>query len=179
MKDERLDFEEDMKIDPDALDVELLHLANLYAKYAKPLAEAEDALRKVEEEIKVCRSELILKALQGKVKKLRRVNDKEPTGQAIEAYYRRHPDYVELKGKRNRTAFEVDMLKNAVFGVNKKTIGLQELVKLLLGEYFAGPKLPRDLTSENLERARREEARSKVKEKLSSEGKETKRRRKK
>jgi len=116
--------------------------------------------------------------LEGKVKKLRRANDKEPTGQAIEAYYRSHSDYVELKGKRSRAAFEVDMLKNAVFAVNKKTTALENLVRLLLGEYFAGPKLPRDLSSENLERTKREEARSKVRTKLSKGGKKSRRRNK-
>lgn len=141
-----MNYEEDMRIEETALDVEWLEQAELAIKYGQIYAEAKKDVAVAEEELKVIRSELIRDANDdpegtcGKAK---------PNAGDIEAYYRNHPDHKEAKKELIDLQYELDMAEIAKNEISfTRKLALENLVKLHAQQYFAGPKVPRNLSME-------------------------------
>ena len=140
-----IDFEKDMKIDEEALDLELLNQAKLEAKYIGAVSEAFKDLRYAQENVKTIRSELIVKANKYPE---RCCNKPKPTAGDIEAYYRTHKKYKRIKKEAIDAEDRYNVLKDMKDDVHfTRTKALEGLVELLKQEYFAGPRMPRDLYS--------------------------------
>ncbi len=141
-----MDFEKDMYIDESALDVEWLGQAALALKYGKHLAELNHKLRQAEERKKTVRSELIQQANRNP----EQCCDKaKPNANDIEAYYRTHEEYMVCIDELLKIQYEVEyaeVAKNEIAFTRKKA--LEYLVMLHGQQYFAGPKVPRDLSKE-------------------------------
>jgi hypothetical protein len=141
-----IDYADDMYIDETALDVEWLHHEEKAMEYVKNAAYLRKKERQAAEVVKTTRSDLINdvnedpKGTIGKDK---------PIAADIEAYYRRHPDYKEAKQDWIDAAYEAEyaeMAKNEFcFGRRK---ALENLVELHRQQYFAGPRVPRDISEE-------------------------------
>lgn len=150
----------DVTIDPDALDVEWLNQAAIYAKWAELQATADKIVRKLTEKVKVLRSELFLEA---KAKGEEVLGEKvKPTDAACEAYYRTRPEFIELKEELNEAMYEAEMARNASFAMGHKRAGLENMVRLLGAEYFAGPVAPRDLSHESQKQLGHKKVRSRI-----------------
>ena len=150
---EELNFEKDLEIDEQALDVEWLEQPKLALKYARYLKDCRHEERRLEEEKKNKRSELILEANENPKELLKK--DK-PNAADIEAYYRTHPDYQKIVEELNEAKEEAEFADRAyqqIAWTRKKA--LENLVVLHGQQYFAGPAEPRDL-SEEREKKRRE-----------------------
>jgi hypothetical protein len=151
-----LKYEDDVYIDDQALDVEWLNQASLAIKYGRHYANMKNKVRKLEERKKTVRSDLILDANadpKGTCGKGR------PNANDIEAYYRQHPDYIEVVQELNEAKHELDfaeIAKNEIAFTRKAA--LENLVQLQIQGYFAGPKLPRDLSVMREERQQRSNA---------------------
>ena len=142
-----IDFENDMKIDEDALDLELLNQANLEAKYIKAVSEAFKDLQYAHENIKTIRSELIVKANKEPKKCC---NKDKPNAADIEAFYRTNEDYKQAKEELIEAEDKYNVLKDMKDDIHfTRTKALEGLVELLKQEYFAGPRMPRDLNKSN------------------------------
>jgi len=135
---EELDFERDLQIDPDALDVEWLEQPGLYMRYCRASAQAQRKFKHAEQNVKVVRSQLIKEAEE--------TLDGKPSAQKIEAYYRDHPRHKEAKEAAIQAEYEANLLQNAVFAFNQRKTSLEELVRLHGMSYFAGPTEPRNLS---------------------------------
>lgn len=141
-----IDFERDIRIDETALDVEWLEQATLALKYVKYLVKLKAKLRRLEEKKKITRSELILEVNadpEGLIGK------KKPNANDIEAYYRAHDDYKEVIEELLEVQEKVEfaeLAKNEICWTRKAA--LENLVQLHGQMYFAGPKVPRNLTDE-------------------------------
>jgi len=141
-----LNYEEDMKIDETALDVEWLEQSSLANKYNQEFAKISKDVALAEEEVKTVRSDLIKEA---------HANPKETCGvakataQQVEAYYRTHPDYKDVVAELIDLQYEKTMVELAKNEINftRKT-ALEELGALLAQQYFSGPRSPRNLTKE-------------------------------
>jgi len=142
----QLDYEKDIRIDPDALDIEWLQQASLALQYAKYLEEIRAEVKKMRERKKTKRSELILEANAspevccGKAK---------PNAADIEAYYRTHDDYKTIAEKLISQEEELayaELAFNEIAWTRKKA--LENLVTLHGQQYFAGPKVPRNISKE-------------------------------
>jgi hypothetical protein len=148
-----LDYEKDMQIDPDALDVEWLNQAPLALRYGKHLIEMRERVMKLEEKKKVVRSELIQEANEnpeGCCKKAK------PNAADIEAFYRTSERYKAVVKECNEASFEqnfAELAKNEICYTRKAA--LENLVVLHGQQYFAGPKVPRNISKE-WEKARKE-----------------------
>ncbi len=141
-----VDYEADMHIDETALDVEWLLQAELAIKYGQFYTEHVRMCRRAEERKKIVRSELIRKVAEdpmgccGKAK---------PTSGDVEAYYRTHPTYKEAVDAFIEVEYEKNMAeiaKNEIMFTRKAA--LEHLVTLHGQQYFAGPRVPRNLTKE-------------------------------
>lgn len=137
-------YKEDVGIDPGELDVEWLKQATLYAKYAQLAPDANDRVRKLEQKLKVIRSQLILEASEKGEEVLGK--GVKPTGQPIEAYYRTNQEHIETKKELFEAMREAEMINNALFALQQKKTALENLTKLVLSGYFAAPSIPRELS---------------------------------
>jgi len=145
MRIKMIDFEKDMKIDEDALDLELLNQANLEAKYIKAVSEAFKDLQYSHENLKTVRSELIVQANTNPKKCCKK--DK-PNAADIEAFYRTNKQYKEAKEELIEAEDKYNVLRDMKDDIHfTRTKALEGLVELLKQEYFAGPRMPRDLSS--------------------------------
>lgn len=153
-----LNYEEDIKIDESALDIEWLKQTALSLKYGRHFSNLKSIQRRLEEQKKIIRSELILKvnknaeALIGK---------KSPNAGDIEAFYRNDPGYKSVIEDLNDAIEAAEFAEIAYQQISwTKKAALENLVKLNGQQYFAGPSMPRDLTKEveNKERIQRTDA---------------------
>lgn len=139
-----LNYEQDLKIDETALDIECLDQAILMMRYSKELARAEKRVSNIKEELSVERAELD--------KDIRSNPDtfgiEKITESAINNCIILQDDYKAIQKKLIDAQYEAKMIKGAVDAVQQRKDMLQELVKLHGQRYFAGPKVERDLSGE-------------------------------
>lgn len=155
------DYENDVSLDEDSLDVEWLEQAGLALKYGRHVADLRLEAKQLDERKKVVRSELIKEAnaqpeaCTGKVK---------PNAADIEAYYYRHPRYQETVNELLEKQHELELAevaKNEIAFTRKAA--LENLVRLHGQQYFAGPSVPRDLSQERQKRAKQKNVDKNVK----------------
>lgn len=141
-----MNYEEDVRIDPDSLDVEWLGQAELGLKYGKHLARLHQIVSLAEEKKKTIRSGLILKANENPEQCC---GKEKPNANDIEAYYRNHEDYKAAVAEyldAQHEAEYAEVAKSEICFTRKAA--LENLVKLHGQMYFAGPHIPRNLSEE-------------------------------
>ncbi len=141
-----MDYEKDITIDENALDIEWLDQASLALKYAKHLTQLKARVARLEEKKKTKRSELILEVNENPIELM---NKKTPNAADIEAYYRTDEEYKEIIKELLLVQEEAEFAELAfqeIAWTRKKS--LEYLVILHGQQYFAGPKIPRDLSKE-------------------------------
>jgi len=151
-----MDFEKDIVIDDSALDLEWLNQPILAVKYGKYWAECAMRVQQAEETVKLVRSELIEKANNNPEEFLG--EGVKPTAPVVEAYYRNHKRHKQAKEELVRAQYELNIseIVKKEISVTRKA-ALENLVELYGRNYFAGPKLPRDLTMEAAKKHRADE----------------------
>ena len=141
-----IDYAKDSKINVDALDIEVATQAEKEEKYIDQVRKLKTRSHRLEEELKTLRSELILRVNQNPQKYL---GVDKATGPLIEAYYRTNKKYQKLKmamiEAQDAAAVAEDMKDLFHF---TRTKALDELVQLHGQNYFAGPKVPRNIKKE-------------------------------
>ena len=151
-----MNYENDIRIDETALDVEWLEQASLAIKYGRHYAECRKVLVQAEEKIKVIRAELIAEANEDPQ---RCCNKDKPNAADIEAYYRNHKRHKRAKELWVEAQFELDMAEVAKNEISfTRKAALENLVRLHGQQYFAGPQGPRDLSVERQFRQKRTDA---------------------
>jgi hypothetical protein len=151
---EELDYIKDVKIDESALDVEWLEQTTLLVKYARNAAKWHKRVMQAEEKIKVVRAELIEEANQFPDRCLGK--GIKPTAPNIESYYRNHEDHKAAKEEWITATFEYDIALAAKDAISfSRKAALENLVILHGQQYFAGPRVPRNLSEEREMRAKK------------------------
>lgn len=145
-----LNYEKDIHIDEDQLDIEWLEQPTLMLKYCRHEAETEQKF-----EIEKTKLDLLKSELDNQIRKnpkdfgLEGIKITEAvvsnTILASEEYQDAYIEYMDVK-------FERDMAKNAVKAISQRKDALENLVKLHGQSYFAGPKMPRNIHEERQQR---------------------------
>jgi len=142
--EEKFDYENEIHIDETALDVEWLEQPKLMIKYAKYASLMRKKLELAKEELELVKSELdrdirnnpesygLSKATDASV---------ASTMPRVESYKEASKAVIEAK-------FEADLSMYIVKAFEQRKDALENLVKLHGQQYFAGPKVPRDLSKE-------------------------------
>jgi hypothetical protein len=144
---EELDYENDMAIDPDQLDIAALEQSNLAMKYSTAAADFDRAAKHAAERVKVLRSQLVRDVTSDPEGCLGK--GLKATGAVIEAYYRNDEGYKEAKDAVIEAEYQRDLAKAGAVNISyqrKKMIEI--LAQLLQAQYFCGPSVPRDLSEE-------------------------------
>lgn len=145
-----LDYKKDVRIDETALDLEWLDQAELAISYGKEWAILRKKVALLDEKVKVIRSKLIRKAWENPEKYL---GQPKATAQTVEAFYRTHKKHQKAKQLYIEAQEELDLVEVAKNEISFTRKGaLENLVKLHAADWFAGPNVPRDITSLRSER---------------------------
>jgi len=144
-----MDFENDMRIDETALDVEWLDQPELMFKYAKQAAESKLQLDHVKEKLDVVKAKLD-KAIRTDpatfgVEKI--------TETVVQNTIIMQETYQRVATELANQKYEYEITLAATKAVDQRKTALENLVKLHGMSYFAGPSAPRDLTAEKTRRA--------------------------
>ena len=159
-----MNYEIDVIIDSEALDVEWLNQPALAMKYGKHWADCMRTHQQAEENVKLVRSELIKQASENPDKYLDGV---KATGPVLEAYYRNHKKHIKAKEELVIAQYELNIAEIAKKEISTtRKAALQNLVELHGQHYFAGPSVPRDLSYENTQKEKQKNSNTKVGKKL-------------
>ena len=155
-----MNYEQDLRIDETALDVEWLDQAMLFMRYARHAAEARKTFDETKQELDIVRAEID--------KDIRENPDKygleKVTEGAIQSTLLTNKKYWAANQKVLDAKYEFDMASNAVSAFNMRKEALENLVKLNGQQYFAGPQVPRDLYGQR--QLRQKDMNSRIGEKM-------------
>ena len=154
-----INYEEDVKIDPDALDVEWLNQCSLMKKYGEHQADTRKEMDDTKEMLDVVKAKLDMRIrLEPEKYGVLKV-----TESAIQSTILLQEEYREANEEFSNAKYENDVALAVVRAIEQKKTALENLVRLLQSSYFAGPKAPRDLSAEVLKEKERKTVNQKVK----------------
>jgi len=143
MDKENFNYENDLAIDPHALDDEWLLHPNLYMKYSEALAQAQKSRDKIKEKLDVTRAQVD--------RDIRKKPDdygiSKITETVVAGAILMEARFTEVQDLLTDANLEVNLLQAAVRSFDHRKKALENLVTLYMASYFAGPKEPRDLPS--------------------------------
>jgi len=136
-----LNYEKDLKINPDELDLMWLDQASLFMKYAKHFADTRRLVDEEKQNLDIVKADIDKKIREHPEKfKIEKV-----TEGAIQSAILTEGSYNIAYKKFLDAKYESDMASNAVQAFNQRKEALENLVKLHGQSYFAGPSVPHDL----------------------------------
>lgn len=135
-----MDFDKDVSINPDALDIEWVQQAGLYMKYAESVADYDRIVRQKKESLDIVKATVDRELRESAEKKMTEamVATAIPTDERYKAAYQEY----------SQALYDYSVAMGAVRAMDHKKQALENLVKLWQGGYFAGPREPRDLSDE-------------------------------
>ena len=153
-----MNYEKDITIEETALDVEWLEQPALMLKYARHAAEMQKELDYAKEDLDLAKSELD-KAIRSNPDKY---EIEKITETVVQNTIISQDRYIEANHKLIEVQFELNVAKGAARAIDARTNSLENLVQLHGQQYFAGPKMPRDLSAEVEKREKQNQANMKV-----------------
>lgn len=150
-----LNYEKDLKINEDALDLELLDQASLFMKYAKHYAFTQKEVENAKQVLDITKADLDLKIRSNPEKfKIEKV-----TEGAIQSAILISKEFQEANMRCLNAQYEKNMAGNAVQSMTMRKEMLEGMIKLLAQSYFAGPSVPHDLSKLKADREKATESR--------------------
>ncbi len=137
-----MDYEKDIQIDESALDAMWLDQPSLMFKYAKNAAEMRRELDLAKEKLDLVKAELD-KEIRTNPDKfgIEKITEAVVTNTMITTlkYKKANDEFLNVK-------YEVDVAQAAVVAMSQRKDALENLVRLHGQQYFAGPKVPHDIS---------------------------------
>jgi hypothetical protein len=137
-----MNYEDDIRIDETALDVEWLEQPSLMMKYARIAAEARMEYDKTKEALELVKAELDreIRTDPGSFG-IEKITETVVMNTILkqEAYQKTSEILIQAK-------YDLDIAFGAVKAFDARKDALENLVRLNGQQYFAGPKVPRDLS---------------------------------
>ncbi len=139
-----MNFETDIKIDETALDVECLEQPRLMMQYGQLVAEKERQLAKAKTNMEVVKAELDKDIRSDPAA----YDIPKITETVVAGVIYLSPEYQDAEKTVREATYEWKVAKAAVEAIQQKKDMLEALIRLHGQQYFAGPKIPRDLHEE-------------------------------
>ncbi len=159
---EQTTYEKDLYIDCDALDIEWLMQPMLMVKYVEMQASTGRELDRVKEKLNLIRAELD-RDIRKDPKDFKIAEDIKITEAVIAGCILEQKKYKNATTEVIDAQYEFNTARGTVQAVDQRKQALENLVKLHGQHYFAGPKIPRDLSSEVEQSKARKESNAKIK----------------
>jgi len=139
-----MNYEQDMTIDVDALDVEWAGQARLMLQYAKLASNTRLEVERIKEKLDILKAELDMKIRLDPEK----YGIVKLTESVVSSTIITQKEYISVNEEYLLLQYENNMAQGAVKALDGKKTALENLVKLHGQQYFAGPSVPRDLSKE-------------------------------
>lgn len=143
MNDE-FDYEEFMEIDEDSLDVEWLEQPKKMVQMVKIAAKVKINMERAKDNLAQVKAEL--------AKKVRAAPEKygieKITIDAVNDVVQTDAKYIEAYEEYLEAVYENEVASGSVKATEQRKSSLENLVKLHGQQYFAGPKVPRNLSEQ-------------------------------
>lgn len=151
----KLNFEKDLQIDADNLDVEFLRQPSLYMQYAEESANAKDRLSRAKETLEVVRAETDFKVRDNPAA----FGVLKITEDAISAAILRSDEYKKANENYLSAKHAADLFQAAVIAMDQRKTSLEQLARLTIAGYCAMPSEPHDPSTftERMEKIRDKE----------------------
>lgn len=150
-----MDYETDIVIDESALDVEWLEQPRLFLRYCRKEHEARRDMDYAKERLDLVKAKLD--------KKMRADPDRYQIERISEGAIMNtillQPEYEEAAKKHIEAKYEYGIAIAAVRAFDQRKTALENLARLHGQQYFAGPRVPRDITEERQLRQQRSDQR--------------------
>jgi hypothetical protein len=154
-----VNYARDALIDESALDVEFLEQTNLMIRYAEHASQTKREAEEAKENLELVRAGLDKDIRQNPANYgLEKLTETVVSNTII-----LQPEYQEASKRLIQANYEAGMARFAAQAISDRKNCLEALVKLHGQQYFAGPKIPRDLTTEAQKRKQQGEVDTKVK----------------
>ena len=140
---ETLNYQKDLKIEVDALDIEWVRHPQKYMSYCEMAARANDLVRKRKGDL-----ELVDAKIDKEIRETAEGTKEKVTADAIKNKIIADERHLKALMDYNDALYQAELLSSAVKAMDSKKVALQEAVRLWAGAYFAGPKVPRDIKKE-------------------------------
>lgn len=151
-------YEQDIEIDTQALDVEWVNQPELVRRYSKEAARLEKLRDQAKEALAQGKARIEMKIRSNPedygISKL--------TENSIASAVLLDPEYQQLSAEYIDAQYEYNVVRGVVQAFEQKKSALENLVKLLGQSYFAGPKAPRNLYQEQIDYTKRRRNNAKV-----------------
>lgn len=144
-----MNYEDDIKIDETALDVEWLEQPRLMFKYARHCAKMEMEKDLAKERLDVIRAGLD-QAIRKSPLSYKISEDQKVTETLISNTILQQEEFVEANAEYLEALHEFKVAKAVVDAIQQRKDALENLVRLHGLQYFAGPRIPRNLTEERV-----------------------------
>ncbi|NCU28664.1 MAG: hypothetical protein EOM85_03285 [Candidatus Moranbacteria bacterium] len=135
-------YTEDIRIDETVLDIEWLEQPTQMFKYAKLTAEAKQALDKAKDKVEYVRAELDSKIRRDP----KEYNMEKVTEGAVMNTIILQEEFIEAQQAYLDAKFNFDIVRGASEAISARKDALENMVKLYGMQYFAGPRVPHDIT---------------------------------
>ncbi len=143
-----MNYEKDIKIDCDQLDLEWLEQAEKFMRYARNAANCRKYADEIKEKLDLTKAELDQKIRTNPEKyKIEKI-----TENVVNVTIIQQEDYKIVNKEYMEAKYELDIAQFGVSAMNQRKEALEYLTKLHGMQYFAGPKVPRDLRKKQEER---------------------------
>jgi len=139
----KLDFQKDVAVDPDILDILWVKQPSLYMHYSEESARANDLVRRKKHELEVLDAKL-----DQKIRIRMEGEGKKTTEAGVKSMVIQDEERLKFLIEYNDAQYDADLYSSAVKAMEMKKVALQALVSLWAGSYFAGPSVPRNLGKE-------------------------------
>lgn len=159
MAKDKLNYENDVKIECDALDIEWLKQPQLYIKYAELAAKADDDVRRCKKQLNLMDAEINLE--------IREEREGKVTESLVNAVVAKDIRHIKALDELNDALYNADICSAAVKAMEQKKSALENEVRLWAGSYFAGPKEPRDIVAQvNMKEVHQQKQLNQVRERM-------------
>ena len=157
------DYENKIRIDEEALDLEWLDQPSLFIDIAKESAEAQFDCDQAKASFEVVCSETEMQIRNNPITfKIEKI-----TESAIKAALTQTEEYKAALLKLNEAKRDASILQGAVKAFDQRKSALENMVRLHGQSYFAGPKIPRNLSDERkAKEAKKERVNEKIKNRV-------------
>ena len=156
---EKLNYEEDIKIDPNALDVAWLNQAALMKRYGKHQADTRKEMDDMKEAVDIQRAKLDIRIRTDPES----FDIQKVTESIVQSTILLQEEYQMASEIYADARYENEVAITVVRAIEHRKTALENLVRLLGSQYFAGPKTPRDLSQEALKEKAGKSSNQKVK----------------
>lgn len=154
-----MNYEKDIEIIPDELDIQWIEQPRLMFKYAKLSAEASREWDQAKEKLALVRAQLD-NAIRNKPSAYKL--DKVTEG-SVAACILQQDGYELANAELIEAQYQFNIVRAAISALENKKAALENLVKLYGQQYFSGPRIPRDINAEWQQKVSQLEADRKVK----------------